>query len=124
MDTTFLKSQKDTLVCPITHLINLSIKQGIFPSTWKSAVVTPIFKAGDQTAVENYRPISILPVVSTVAEKWVAKQLTTHLSKGHTPLHSMQFGFCTNHSTETANCYLLESIKSQLDQGGEIGVFS
>ena len=121
MDTTFLKTYKDALVCPIAHLINLSIKQGIFPSTWKTAVVTPIFKAGDPTIVANYRPISILPVVSKVAEKWVAQQLTTHLNIGQTPLHPLQFGFRSNHSTETANCYFLEGLKSGLDKGGIVG---
>ena len=121
MDTSFLKTHTDALVCPIAHLINLSIRQCIFPSTWKTAVVTPIFKAGDPTNVSNYRPISILPVVSKVAEKWVAKQLTTHLNTGHTPLHPLQFGFRANHSTETANCYFLEGIKSRLDKGGIVG---
>lgn len=84
-------------------------------------MVTPIFKAGDKTLVENYRPISILPVISKVAEKWVAKQLTTHLSKGHTTLHPMQFGFRSNHSTETANCFFIENIKMNLDKGGVVG---
>ncbi|KAK0142318.1 putative RNA-directed DNA polymerase from transposon X-element [Merluccius polli] len=121
MDTTFLKTHKDALVCPIVQLINLSIKQCIFPSNWKKAVVTPIFKAGDQSNVSNYRPISILPVVSKVAEKWVAQQLTAHLNSGHNPLHPLQFGFRPNHSTETANCYFLESVKSKLDAGGIVG---
>ncbi len=67
---------KDILACPICHhLINLSNKQGIYPDAWMSAIVTQISKGGDQTNVGNYRPISILPTVSKVAEKWVAKQL-------------------------------------------------
>lgn len=91
--------------------------QGIYPDAWKSAIVTPIFKGGDQTNVQ----FSILPTVAKVAEKWVAKQLSTYLNEGHTPLHSMQFGFRSNHSTETANCYLLQNMKSKLDGGGVIG---
>ena len=127
LDSTFFKTHKQPLIKPLTHLINFSINQGIFPNSWKTAVVTPIFKAGDKTLVENYRPISILPVISKVAEKWVAKQLThlilihTHLSKGHTPLHPMQFGFRSNHSTETANCFFIENIKINLDKGGIVG---
>lgn len=58
MDTTFLKTYKDALAGPIVHFINLSIRQCIFPHIWITAVVTPIFKAGDQTIVANYRPIS------------------------------------------------------------------
>lgn len=110
MDTTFLKTYKDALAGPIVNLINVSIRQCIFPHSWKMAVVTPIFMAGDQTNVANYRPISILPVVSKVAEKWVGQQLTTHFSIGHTPLHPLQYGFRSNHSTETANCYFWKGL--------------
>ena len=83
--------------------------------------MTPIFKSGDQTTVGNYKPISILPVVSKVAEKWVAKQMTEHLNMGHFPLHPMQFGFRNNHSTETANGYFIENFKAKLDGGGVVG---
>ena len=60
-------------------------------------------------------------MISKVCEKWVAEQLTAHLNLGNTPLHPMQFGFCANHSTETANCYFLENVKSKLDRGGVVG---
>lgn len=63
LDTTFLKSHRDTLACPIAHLINLSVRQSTFPSSWKTAVVSLIYKSGDKTMVPNYRPISILSVI-------------------------------------------------------------
>ena len=68
-DSTFLKNNIHSLSTPITHLVNLSIKQSIFPAAWKVAVVVPIFKAGEPTDVANYRPISILPVASKIAEE-------------------------------------------------------
>ena len=116
LDTHFLKLHKDMLVCPITHLINLSIKMAVVPSGWKVAIVSPIFKSGDKTNISNYRPISILPVVSKVAEKWIAKLLNKHLNNGHPLLHPMQFGFRQYHSTETANCVFIETVKSLLDK--------
>lgn len=70
-----------------------------FPKLLENSCGNSIFKAGDKTLVENHRPNSILPVISKVAEKRVAKQLTTHLSKGHTTLHPMQFGFRRNQPT-------------------------
>lgn len=76
----------------------------------KRPFVTPIFKFGSKTQVTNYRPISILPIVSKVAEKWIANQLIKHLDKGFNPLHRMQFCFRPNHSTETANCFSVEKI--------------
>lgn len=64
----------------------------------------------------NYRPISILPTVSKIAEKWVASLLVEHLNKGDTPLHPMQFGFHAHHSTETALCTFTEKVKGLLDK--------
>ena len=48
---------------------------GIYIDEWKQARVTPIFKSGDRRQCENYRPISILPVVSKVFEREVFRQL-------------------------------------------------
>ncbi len=120
-DSVLVKKYANVLSTPITHLVNLSIKQCYFPSAWKSAVIAPIFKTGDPANVTNYRPISILPVVSKVIEKVVCNQLVEHLNLGLFPLHPMQFGFRAHHSTETANCYFVEQIKSSLDRGGVVG---
>ena len=116
LDTNFLKNNIDTLVTPITHLVNLSIRQCTVPTQWKVAVITPIFKSGSKTDITNYRPISILPVISKVAEKWIVKSITKHLDKGHTPLHPMQFGFQAFHSTESANCLFTHRVKRVLDK--------
>ena len=121
MDSAMLKHLKDVLAPPITQIINLSISQGVFPKVWKTAVVSPIFKSGDSQAICNYRPISILPVVSKVAEKWVAEQLISHLNNSPISLHPMQFGFRANHFTDTANCLLIEKVKSMMDKGGTVG---
>lgn len=120
-DSVFVKTHANVLSTPVTHLVNLSIKQCHFPSAWKSAVIAPIFKNGDLVNVINYRPISILPVVSKVIEKVVCNQLVEHLNHGPFPLHCMQYGFRVHHSTETANCYFVEQIKSSLDRGGVVG---
>ena len=93
----------------------------MFPGLWKSAIITAIFKSGDPADVSNYRPISILPVVSKVVEKCVAEQLIAHLNNSPFTLHSMQFGFRAKHSTEMANCFLLENVKSKMDKGGVVG---
>lgn len=63
----------------ITIIINTSIVTGKFPSLWKHATVIPIFKNGDRNDVNNYRPISLLPILSKVLEKTVAQQLATYL---------------------------------------------
>ena len=85
---------------------------------WKLAIITAIFKTGDPADMSNYRPISILPVVSKVVEKCVAEQLKAHINNSPFTLHSMQFGFRAKHSTETADSFLLENVKSKMDKGG------
>lgn len=121
LDTNFLKRYKTSLIRPITHLINLSLTQSAVPLPWKMATVTPVFKSGDKTNPENYRPISILPVISKIAEKWVAELLMEHLNKGHASLHPMQFGFRAHHSTETAVCVFIERVKCLLDRFACVG---
>lgn len=65
--------------------------------------------------------ISILPTVSKAAEKLISQQIITHLNTTTFSLHSMQFGFRTRHSTESANCFFIENIKHLLDKGGVVG---
>ena len=48
----------------VTHLINLSIETGVVPSEWKQAKVVPLFKSGNKEDLDNYRSISILPILS------------------------------------------------------------
>lgn len=63
----------------------------------------------------NYRPISILPIISKVSVKWVVSLIAEHLDNGHTALHHMQFGFRALHSTEIATCMLIEKVRHLLD---------
>lgn len=115
-DINFLKHYKSCLLVPVTHLINLSITQAVVPLSWKVAKVTPIYKSCDKTDPANYRPISILPIFSKIAEKWVANSIINHHNDSNPGLHPMQFGFRTLHSTETAVCVFVEKVKSYLDK--------
>ena len=60
--------------------MNKSISDGIVPDLWKVARVTPLHKSDDKLQVENYRPISVLPVLSKVVERVVHSQLNTYIS--------------------------------------------
>ena len=61
----------DSIIEPLTHLINISFRSGVFPSELKLAKVVPIFKSGDSSSVNNYRPISVLSFFSKVFERVV-----------------------------------------------------
>ena len=57
------------LAQPVTYLTNRCLSEGGFPNIFKTAKVLPIYKSGDDDAVQNYRPISILPSLGKVIEK-------------------------------------------------------
>ena len=60
---------------PLTRIVIESLSQGTVPSEWKYAKITPLYKKGMSTDMDNYRPISVLPVVSKVLERVVHHQL-------------------------------------------------
>ena len=70
-----LKNLIPALVGPLTVIINQSLATGIFPDKLKIAKVIPLYKKDDHTFLENYRPISLLPVISKIFEKVAYNQL-------------------------------------------------
>ena len=83
----------------------MSIESGILPDSWKLARVTPIFKNGSTKNRSNYRPISVLPVLSRLFEKLIYDQLYEYLdSNKH--LFKDQYGFRNMHSVVSCllNC--------------------
>ena len=71
-----LAAGADTLTKPLTKIFNRSIEEGVFPNTWKEAIVTPVLKKGDKTVKENYRPVSCLPAAAKLLELLVCNQTT------------------------------------------------
>ena len=94
---------------PLTHIINLSLQNGIFPNEMKIAKITPIYKSKDPSKFTNYRPISILPIFSKFFEKIMYTRLEHHL-KQHKILSPYQFGFRKNHSTSMAVIQFTEKV--------------
>ena len=82
----------------LTHIVNLSLSSGKVPDIFKIANVTPIHKGDDRNDPNNYRPISILPIVSKCIEHCVSKQVTDYFENNHL-LTNKQYGFRLNHST-------------------------
>ena len=101
---------------PLCDIINLSIRSGKFPSSWKVAKVTPIFKSGSRSLPENYRPISVLPIVSKLLEK-AAQQALKYYFEHENLLYKSQHGFRKKHSTKTASIYFYDSIRTQMNNG-------
>ena len=74
----------------------MSMKYGVVPKELKLAKVTPIFKAGDTQLCTNYRPISVLCVLSKIFERLVYNQLMGYVNDRKI-LYKLQFGFRKNH---------------------------
>ena len=91
----------------LTYVYNLCIDKSLFPVQLKQARVIPIFKSGDPSQPSNYRPISILPVLSKPLEKHINKHLSKHLET-YDLLHINQSGFRQNHSCQTALINLVD----------------
>ena len=85
----------------ILVIINTSIVTGNYPDLWKHPYVVPVFKSGDVENIGNYRPISLLPIISKILEKIVANQLISFLETNKLLVNN-QHGFRPNLSTETA----------------------
>ncbi|XP_071956238.1 uncharacterized protein [Antedon mediterranea] len=85
----------------LTQIINTSISSQSFPLSWKIGKVTPIFKSGNKHLPDNYRPISVLPIMSKVIEKAVGMQVLEYLSSNNL-LCPNQSGFRPTYSTITA----------------------
>ncbi|KAI3381283.1 hypothetical protein SNEBB_002555, partial [Seison nebaliae] len=109
-----IKKVKDAVAMPIARIINMSFQSGIFPDCLKTAKITPIHKTGSEKTISNYRPISVLPWLSKIFEKCIAKQLMNYLEH-NTILISTQFGFRKNKSTQDAMVQFTELLYSALD---------
>ena len=106
----FLKDSAAVITHSVTFLVNLSLTTGIVPDEWKQARVVPLHKSGGREVMDNYRPISILPVISKIAEKAVNVQLQQYLHQ-HALLNSFQSGFRRHNSTQKAVTYFCDTIK-------------
>ena len=98
----------------ITCIINTSLVTGIVPTVWKHALVIPLHKEGDVNDVNNYRPISKLPILSKVLEKIVTMQLVNYLESNNL-LSNSQHGFRPRLSTETALSTITDTIYNNMD---------
>ena len=105
-----LKKEKRKISALIVNLVNETLVQGTFPDVLKVAKVIPIFKKGEKFNLNNYRPISLLPVLSKVLEKVINKQISAKLDALNV-IDDDQYGFRPNHSTEDAVIKFIDYIE-------------
>ena len=111
-----LKFIAPSIIQPLKHLINLSLKTGYFPDKFKIAKIIPIFKDSDKHEFCNYRPISLLNSLSRLIESIVCFQVT-----GFTDVceifYKHQYGFRARHSVIHPLLHFSENILNSLNEG-------
>ena len=116
-----LKISAPVICDSITHIFNLSLCTGNFPSRFKIARVTPVYKTGEVTDMNNYRPISVLPTLSKLFEKFVYSQLYEYLVK-YSLIFKNQSGFRSKYSCQTALTKIVDDLLKEMDKGNYTGI--
>ena len=116
-----LKYCADLLAPSVAALFNASLTSGTVPAGSKRAYVTPLHKAGDPSVANNFRPVSLLPILSKLLEKVVQKAFVTFLDMAGS-LPSTQFAFRTGYSTEDALVLMVNWILASRDRRMFTGV--
>ena len=112
----FLKDGSAAIASPVTYIMNLSLRKNYVPRDFKVARVVPLYKKGDKNFEGNYRPVSVLPVISKILERIVFNQFYSYLSE-NSLIYMYQSGFRERFSTDTALTYLVDKIKCNTDNG-------
>ena len=114
-----LKETAQQIAPSLTQLHNLSLRLGVVPDEWKLAKIIPVHKKGEKQHVENYRPISLLSVLSKVLERCVLTKIRDHLLS---LINKAQHGFIPGRSCTPQLLQVLHLIGSLLDSGKQTDV--
>ena len=110
-----LKSTSSSIASPLCHIFNLSISSGLVPLDWKFSSVVPIPKSSPtSSSPSNYRPISLLSLVSKLLEKHIHSLLYDFCISNNL-ISPFQFGFLPYHSTISALLFSTHTIFSLLE---------
>ena len=109
-----LKLCAGSIVDPVSALFNMSLASSVLPQEWKVHQITPIFKSGDPHCVENYRPISLLCILSKVLESIVYSKIIDFVQD---TLCQHQFGFLRNRSSVSQLLITFSNIISNCESG-------
>ena len=108
----FLIKCADVICVPLADLFNMSLQSGEYPSILKLNNVIPIFKKGSKAYVENYRGISIEPIIAKLFESVVHRALRAHVGLLISP---QQHGFMPGRSTASNLACYTEFISDAFD---------
>lgn len=114
--TTVIKTSIDIILSVLTYLINFSFSSATFPDALKVSIIKPLYKKGPKSDINNYRPITLIPIFAKVFEKCVYKRLMAFCDK-YEIITNDQYGFRKKKSTSLAICNLLRTTLTSLNRG-------
>lgn len=91
------------------------LTEGYCPQIWKKAIISPIFKGGDRSSTNNYRPISLTCILGKVFEHVVCSRMWTHIDD-YGIIHENQHGFRSSLNTTTQLLHVTHHAAEALDQ--------
>lgn len=115
ISTRIIKLCKSILLPLLTQNINMVLQTGEFPNVLKIAQITPLHKSGPKNILNNYRPISVLSVMSKIYEKVIHKRLANFYETS-TFLYNHQYGFRQNCNTGSAAMSLVQDLQMAIDR--------
>ena len=107
----FIKHGGRPLHQALHMLYEYSYRHAVLPQLWTKAIITPIYKSGDPSMANSYRPISITCMAMRVMERLLQPRLMGFVDHH---IHPFQYGFRPNHSTQHANYHLLNDVRQSL----------
>lgn len=110
----FIKIILSSITAHVRHVINTVFSTSVFPDAWKGAVVKPISKVFEPTDVKDFRPISLLPVLSKVFEMLARDQMVKLMSINKS-LNIFQSAYRSNHSAPSAILHISEDMERSIE---------
>lgn len=116
LNSKIINNVVDLVSLPLSLLINACFRSGKFPDAFKVNKVIPIFKKGDPDNMNNYRPISIIPIFAKIFEIILKSRIVAYFEDNDL-LNPAQFGFRRKRSTTQAILDIVNQLVSNLEEG-------
>ena len=113
------KQCSNEIIPVLTSIFQQSLSTGEVPLDWKQANVVPIFKKGSRFKPENYRPVSLTVIISTMLEHIIVSQIMDHLDSQNI-LHENQHGFRAKRSSESQLLMTTDDISKSMNSGNQV----
>ena len=110
---------RNVLAKPLAELFRLSIDSGCIPQDFRDAIVTPIFKKGSKSKVENYRPVSLTSIVGKMLESIIKEQIVNFVDSNNL-IRDSQHGFTSGRSCLTNLLDFFETVTREIDLGNNV----